>query len=131
MKIKLLIFTHRISTFLAREFDICSDFMGVLCYNYISIHQNVTKSSKIIRIKKEYRQDLSRKCSAWNVFRLSLEDDWVVGGCWVLRFTPSINLLLCLKFFKKFRVGGWYQVNSVFCFGPKLWFWTWTKLNNR
>ena len=27
-------------------------------------------------------------------------------------------------------VGGWLTVNLVFCFGPKLWFWTWTKLNN-
>ena len=28
-------------------------------------------------------------------------------------------------------VGGWwFTVNLVFCFGPKLWFWSWTKLNN-
>ena len=31
-------------------------------------------------------------------------------------------------------VGGggwwWFTVNLAFCFGPKLWFWTWTKLNN-
>ena len=26
--------------------------------------------------------------------------------------------------------GGWFTLNLVFCFGPKLWFWTWTKLNN-
>ena len=26
--------------------------------------------------------------------------------------------------------GWWLTVNLVFCFGPKLWFWTWTKLNN-
>ena len=31
-------------------------------------------------------------------------------------------------------VGGlwwWLTMNLVFCFGPKLWFWTWTKLNNK
>ena len=27
--------------------------------------------------------------------------------------------------------GWWFTVNLVFCFGPKLWFWTWTKLNNK
>ena len=27
-------------------------------------------------------------------------------------------------------VGGWFTVNLAFCFGPKLWVWTWTKLNN-
>ena len=43
------------------------------------------------------------------------------------------SLLLCLEPCKKFSVGGgwwWLTVNLVFCFGPKLKFWTWTKLNN-
>ena len=48
-------------------------------------------------------------------------------------YVLSFSLLLCLEPCKKFSVGGWWwwsTVNLVFCFGPKLWFWTWTKLNN-
>merc|ERR1711875_91861 len=45
----------------------------------------------------------------------------------------SFSLLLCLEPCKKFSVGGggwwWFTVNLAFCFGPKLWFWTWNKLN--
>ena len=64
------------------------------------------------------------------------------GGGGVLFFSLreayvlSFSLLLCLEPCKKFSVvvGGWWwwwlTVNLVFCFGPKLWFWTWTKLNN-
>ena len=50
-------------------------------------------------------------------------------------YVLSFSLLLCLEPCKKFSVvvGGWWwwsTVNLVFCFVPKLWFWTWTKLNN-
>ena len=48
-------------------------------------------------------------------------------------YVLSFSLLLCLEPCKKFSVvvgGWWFTVNLVFCFGPKLWFWTWTKLNN-
>ena len=33
------------------------------------------------------------------------------------------------KVFGRWEGGGWFTVNLAFCFGPKLWFWTWTKLN--
>ena len=39
------------------------------------------------------------------------------------------------KVFGRWWVGGWWwwwlTVNLVFYFGPKLWFWTWTKLNKK
>ena len=49
------------------------------------------------------------------------------------------DILLCLEFFKKFRVvgggggggGGVHVVNLVFCFGPKLWFLIRTKLSKK
>ena len=57
---------------------------------------------------------------------------------------PNIGLIRSLEPFNKFLVGGggardyneepgiiwWSTVSLAFYFGPKLWFWTWTKLNN-
>ena len=47
----------------------------------------------------------------------------------------NLGPIQSLEPYKKFSVGGGWvvgesTVNLAFCFAPKLWFWTWTKLNN-